>query len=355
MWSLVGESKRSETAVSIMNLLPGHIYHLCVIAVSAANFQTSSAILHVRTSLDPPQGDIGHPCGGPYIQAYAPRLSSLASPLAPVIPREQSTGQIQGKRTTSGKKTSVACASLHDNTSQGADEGKGTFTDESEGTVAQLAERLKGLQQENDTLDRQICQEEKEYETLLRELEDQRNELRQRVKEKDEASGDLRKHVNKLESVNRSAQSERSKREKLLQQKEAEKRKRSEDMIRWDEGIAEMRKTSDLLQNEKAQLEEESAKRVEEHRSKISHEQSEMKRLEDDIKGKGSRIKVLEEERRRLEGGDNEETKELDRLERERDRRWEVKMANLRAQYTSLINVHTQVCAILLLSYLGHY
>ncbi|KMU82507.1 hypothetical protein CIHG_00289 [Coccidioides immitis H538.4] len=67
----VGESKRSETAVSILNLLPGHIYHLCVIAISAANFQTSSAVLHVRTSLDPSQNEGTGACGGPYIQAYS--------------------------------------------------------------------------------------------------------------------------------------------------------------------------------------------------------------------------------------------------------------------------------------------
>ncbi|EAS32218.3 fibronectin type III domain-containing protein [Coccidioides immitis RS] len=339
----VGESKRSETAVSILNLLPGHIYHLCVIAISAANFQTSSAVLHVRTSLDPSQNEGTGACGGPYIQAYSPRPSSLVSPSAPIMSREHSSGPAQAKRASGGRKV-AASTSVPEHTSSNTpcDDGKGTIIEDSEETVEQLAGRLKNLQQENDTLDKQICQEEKEYESLLRELEDQRNELRQRVKEKDEASGDLRKHVNKLESVNRSVQSERSKRERLLQQKEAEKKKRSDDVVRWDEGISEMRKMLETLQNEKAQIEDESEKRIAEYRTKISQEQVEMKSLEDDIKVKGSRIKMLEEERRLLEGGDNEETQELDRLERERDRRWEVKMANLRAQYTSLINVHTQ-------------
>ncbi|EEP82228.1 conserved hypothetical protein [Uncinocarpus reesii 1704] len=333
----IGESKRSETAVSILNLLPGHIYHLCVIAISAANFQTSSAMLHVRTSLDPSQNEPSDACGGPYIQAYAPRPSSLIAPSAPIMSREHSSGPVQSKRTTSGRKAPVS-TSAPEYTAIGDD----SIVEDSEDTVEQLAERLKNLQQENDALAKQISQDKKEYESLLRELEEQRNELRQRVKEKDEASSDLRKHVNKLESVNRSVQSERSKREKLLQQKEAERKKRSDDMRRWSEGIIETKKLVERLQKEKAQTEDESEKRIADYRAKISDEHLGMKTLEEDIKMKGSRIKLLEEERRRLEGGDNEETKELDRLERERDRRWEVKMANLRAQYTSLINVHTQ-------------
>ncbi|KAI1989179.1 hypothetical protein LOZ53_003678 [Ophidiomyces ophidiicola] len=338
----VGESKRSETAVSVSNLLSGHIYHICVIAISAANFQTSSAVLHVRTNYDDSQGENGV-CGGPYIQAYAPRPSILTSPSAPVMTREHSSGPLQGKRSVAGRKGPLSASVTDYNTSHvTSDDGKGSSLEDSEETVERLAEQLKNMQQENDTLDRQICQEEKEYELSLGELEDRRDELRQRVKEKDEASGDLRKHINKLESLNRSAQSERSKREKQLQQKEAEKNKRADDIARWDAGVSEMRSAAERLQGEKAEIEKQSAKRLAEYRSKIRDEQTGMKALEEDIKVKGGRIKLLEEERRRLEGGDNEETKELDRLERERDCRWEIKMANLRAQYTSLINVHTQ-------------
>ncbi|WEW54804.1 hypothetical protein PRK78_000229 [Emydomyces testavorans] len=338
----VGESKRSETAASILNLLPGHIYHLCVISISATNFQTASAMLHVRTSVDASQNETTDACGGPYIQAYAPRPSSLMSPSAPIMSREHSIGPVQGKRTTIGRKPSTPAPCPEHVSHAAADDGKGSSAEDSEATVERLAERLKSLQQENDTLDKQICQEEKEYELLVRDLEDQRNDLRQRVKEKDEASGDLRKHVSKLESVNRTAQSERSKRERLLQQKEGERKKRADDIARWDERTVEMRKMVERLQSEKAQFQEKSAKGLAEYRNKISEEQAEMKTLEEDIKVKGSCIKKLEEERRRLGGEDNEETKELDRLERERDRRWEVKMANLRAQYTCLINVHTQ-------------
>ncbi|KAL1953338.1 hypothetical protein VTO42DRAFT_2992 [Malbranchea cinnamomea] len=331
-----GESKRTETAATILNLNPGHIYHICVTAVSAANFQTSSPVLHIRTTpASFPQNQDGNVSGSPIIQAYVPKPSPLVSPSAPVMSRELSGGQLAGKRASGGRKQESPAQT-------GGDISRRGSLDDAEESLEQLAARLKSLQEENENLDKQIYQEEKEHESLMKELEEQRNELRQRVKEKDEASGDLRKHVSKLESVNRTAQNERNKRERLLQQKEAERQKRKEDIIRWEAKLVEIKEEQSKVRKEKARIEEDAAKRMDECRAKIANEQAEMKALDEDIKVKGSRIKQMEDERRRLEGGDNEEERELDRLEKERERLWEVKLANLRAQYASLISVHAQ-------------
>ncbi|KAK2743777.1 hypothetical protein FQN57_004714 [Myotisia sp. PD_48] len=338
----VGESKRSETAASIFNLLPCHIYHICVIAISAGNFQTSSAVLHVRTCQPQFSSDRCEETssGDPLVQAYVPKAGSVTSPCAPVMSREQNGGPSQVKRAGGGRK-SVSSGAINEFVTHQQPDGR-SGNDECEESVEELAERLKGLQHENETLDKQIDQEDKEYEDALRELEEQRNCLKQRVKEKDDASGDLRKHVNKLENVNRAVQSERTKREKLLQQKEAERKKRAEDIIRWNDKTADIRNECSVVQAENTRLDEQAAKRIEKFRLKITSEQLEMKKIDEEIKIKGSRIKVLEEERRRLEGGDNEEAQELDRLEKERERFWDIKIANLRAQYTSLLSVHSQ-------------
>ena len=345
--SPAGESKRSETAVAISNLSPGHIYHVCVFAVSAANFQTSSAVLHVRTKqLSHSQSQDGSVGGGPIIRAYIPKPpTAVVSPAAPVMSREHSGGQLQGKRAVGGRKPPTTTTGLELATHVPVEEYQKTaIIDDADETLEQLVDKLKALQQENETLEKQICQEEKEHELMLRELEEQRVDLKQRVKEKEEASGDLRKHVNKLESVNRTVQSEKSKRERLLQQKEAEWKKRKEDIVRWDEQRAQMNAETVHVMEERERIELEAAKQVTEYRTKIADEQTEMKALDEDIKVKGSRIKKLEEERRRLEGDDNDDGRELDRLEKEREHFWEVKMANLRAQYASLISVYTQVC-----------
>ncbi|PGH35345.1 hypothetical protein GX50_01809 [[Emmonsia] crescens] len=344
----VGETKRSETGVTISNLSPGHIYHICVSAVSAANFHTSSSLLHVRTKAlsisDAHEDEVDG--GPPVVRAYISRPPAPSvSPSAPVMCREQSGGQTQGKRFSGNRKSFPPSNAGPDNATHTGAEGSQNAgsVDESDETLARLAERLKGLQQENETLEKQICMEEKEHELMLRELEEQRNELRQRVKEKDEASGDLRRHVNRLESINRTVQSEKSKRERLLQQKEAERQKRKEDIIRWDEQLVAMHGKISRAKEEKAQIESEASKQVNEYRSKITYEQAEMKTLDEDIKVKGSRIKDMEEERRRLEGDDTDDGRELDRLEKEKDHAWEVKLGALRTQYASLINAHSQV------------
>ncbi|KAF3491267.1 uncharacterized protein GIQ15_00784 [Arthroderma uncinatum] len=338
----VGETKRSETAVSIFNLQPNRIYHVCVIAISSANFQTCSAVLHIRTGQGPFPPEQNDENGGPpLIQAYVPKAATIVSPSAPVMSREHSGGVTQAKRSGGGRKSIGSTSTQEHTIPQAPDDGE-SIGNESEGSLKQLAERLKYLQQENETLDRHLFQEDKEYEQQLRDLEDQRNDLKQRVKEKDDASGDLRKHINKLESVNRTAQSEKSKREKLLQQKEAERKKRSEDIIRWDEKSIEIKAELANLQEEKSRIDEESTKQIEEYRRKVTEEQGEMKQIDEDIKIKGSRIKALEEERRRPEGDDNDEARELERMERERERFWDGKIAGLRTQYASLMNVHSQ-------------
>lgn len=340
---LVGESKRSETAVSIQNLTPAHIHHVCVTAVSGANFQTSSAVLHIRTTPSPfSENEDGDVCGDPIIRAYVPKPASLVSPSAPVMAREHSGGNAQGKRASGGRKSGPTSTAGQDQAAQAVVESRRASVDESDGSLEQLAERLKGLQQENESLDTQIRQEEKEHETTIKDLEEQRNDLKQRVKEKDEASGDLRKHVSKLESVNRTAQGDKNKRERQLQQREAERQKRKEDIDRWETKMREMQEEVAKINGEKTRVEEKATKRMDEYRGKISDEQTEMKNLDEDIQVKGSRLKQLEDERRRIQGGDNEEEKEFDRLERERDRLWEIKLTNLRAQYASLISVHAQ-------------
>ncbi|KAL2006556.1 hypothetical protein VTN00DRAFT_9224 [Thermoascus crustaceus] len=340
----VGESKRAETAVAISNLIPGNIYHLCVFAVSAANFQTASAVLHVRTKPLPlSQTQQNGTVGGPTIQASIPRSTAASvAPSAPVMAREHSGGQLQGKRSAGGRKLSPASTATDATHAQTDDLQKNQANEDTDETLEQLAERLKALQHENETVDKQINDEEEEHNVSLKELEKQRDELKQRVKEKDEASGDLKKHVNKLESVNRTVQSEKTKRERLLQQKEAERKKRKDDIVRWQEQISQMDKDIARAREEKSRVEEEAAKQTSQIRSKIANEQAEMKTIDDEIQDKGGRIKKLEEERKKLQGGDSEDGKELDRIDTERARQWEIRLSNLHARYATLVNLHTQ-------------
>ncbi|KAJ5578480.1 Fibronectin type III [Penicillium hispanicum] len=340
----VGESKRAETAVEILNLIPGSIYHICVLSVSAANFQTPSAILHVRTkSLPLSRTQQAASAGSPTIRASIPRSTAgLPTPSAPIMSREHSAGQLQAKRPSANRKLSPATGSTDFAHGQSEESHRGVSKNERDGSLEQLADRLKSLQQENENVERQSTEEEEEHIALLKDLEKQRDELKKRVKEKDEVNGDLKKHVSKLESVNRTVQGEKSKRMRLLQQKEAERKKRKNDITRWQEKITRMTADAAHAKEEKTRMEEEGKERAEEVRNKISKEQAEMKIIDDEIQDKGGRVKKLEEERQGLQGGDSEDGKELDRIDNERARQWELKLSSLHNRYATLVNIHAQ-------------
>ncbi|OJJ45625.1 hypothetical protein ASPZODRAFT_133481 [Penicilliopsis zonata CBS 506.65] len=340
----VGESKRAETAVEVLNLAPGSIYHICVLSVSAANFQTPSAVLHVRTkSLPLSQAQQNAPTSSPTIRASVPRSTTgLSAPSAPLMSRELSGGQLQAKRSSAGRKLSPAASGVDVSHSHQDDLQKAPLFDDGDGSLEQLADRLKTLQNENEAVDKQVVEEEQEHILLLKDLEKQRDELKKRVKEKDEASGDLKKHVYKLESVNRTVQSEKSKRERLLQQKEAERKKRKDEIARWRERISQMNKEKTEAQEARARLEEDEKERTEEIRQKIAKEQNELKLIDDEIQDKGGRVKKLEDERHNLQGGDSEDGRELDRIDNERARQWEIRLASLQTRYATLVNLYAQ-------------
>ena len=346
-FSAVRESRRVETAVEILNLIPGTIFHICVFSVSAANFQTPSAILHVRTkSLPLSQTQQNATVGGPTIRASVPRSTAgLAAPSAPLMSREHSGSQLQAKRTPGSRKLSPAANGTNDTShNHAADTQKGTPSDESDENQQQLAERLKSLKHENEALDKQAGEEEEEHIALLKELEKQRDDLKRRVKEKDEASGDLKRQVYKLETVNRTVQSERSKRERLLHQKEAEHKKRKNDMARWQEQASRLNKNIEQAKADQARVQEEAQKRKDHIREKIAKEHVEMKSIDDEIQDKGGRIKKLEEERKKLQGGDSEDgNNELDRIDNERARQWDARLGSLQTRYASLVSLHAQV------------
>ncbi|KAL4880148.1 hypothetical protein BJY04DRAFT_191788 [Aspergillus karnatakaensis] len=336
--SKVGETKRAETAVEILNLVPGSIYHICVLSISAANFQTPSAVIHVRTkSLPASQSEENAPSTGPTIRASIPRSTiGLSAPTAPLMAREHSGGPMQ-KRASVGRRQSPASGAdvLHGH----ADNIQNYDQNED---ISRLADRLKSLQQENDAVEKQTTEEDEEHIALLKDLEKQRDELRKRVREKDEASGDLKKHVNKLESVNRTVQSEKAKRERLLQQKEADRKKRKNDLTRWQEQIVQINVDTAQAREEKARIEEEGKKRADEVKEKIAKEQGEMKAIDEEIQDKGGRVKRLEDERKGYPEVDGEDGRELDRIDNERARQWELKLNNLQQRYATLVSLHTE-------------
>ncbi|KZZ98059.1 fibronectin type III domain-containing protein [Ascosphaera apis ARSEF 7405] len=370
----VAETRRSQTAVEISNLLPCRIYHICIVAVSAANFHTSSPVLHVRTKPHDPseQKDSSRSTSHantntsthsphsnntndeekvlddlPVVRPYTPVPSPQPGPaLPPSLSKDPSTTHLSSKRGAGGRKSTFSSSANLATDFATSEESQGNAADDDGDTdLPGWSARLLSLQNEMDSLQDQLEREAKEHSVLAAELEERRDELRKQVKEKDEISSDLKRQVNKLEAQNRTVQNEKSKHERILQQRDADRAKRREDVERWNSKLARMEEELQHLKEERERIENKTESRISELRKKITEEQAGMKSLDEEIKTKGGKIKKMEEERRRLEGDDSEENKEFDQLERERDSMWEKKLANLRSHYTSLIAVFTQAQA----------
>jgi hypothetical protein len=342
---IAGETKRTETTVSILNLVPGTLYDIRVFTVSAPGFQTPSAVLHLRTaqcSKSDPQ--IDNSDGYPTIRAYSAKSNAAISPpTAPAMAREHSGGQPMGRRGTTGKNKSPANLVLESQAVSQYDDSQRSSDEEVAGTLAQLSERFQKVQQDNEITENQILEEEEEFEAALRELECQRDELKQKVKERDEQSSELRKQVHKLESESRAKQNERAKKERQLQQKENQHKRRRDEISTWDEQISTMEEEISFVEKQQAAIEERTASEIRNLRKKIEDEQREVRLLDEENQEKALQIKALEEERTRLnEDEETEESREADRVDRERDLLWQERQHNLGITYSNICHAHNQ-------------
>ena len=338
----VGETKRTDIAVAILNLVPGTLYDVRVFAVSAACFQTPSQLLHVRTTPSPKSdAENVSECSSPTIRVSPVKVTMAVPALsAPGMAREVSGGQPQGRRQTAGRKHSTPGLGLEQSYSPNTDESSRSLSeDEGEASVGQLQERFRKVQQDNEAAEVQILNEEKEFEVAMKQLESRRDELKQSLKERDEVSSDLKKQVHKLESASRTAQSERSKKEKLLQQIENQRRKRRDEAAKWEMQIATMADEINGIETQKAALEKRTKSSVTELQQNVEEEQKEIKCIEEDNRERAAQIRALEEERKRLnEDEETDESREADQLEWEKDRQWQEMLYNLNSTYTTLAN-----------------
>ncbi len=330
--SLVGTTKKGEMGAGITGLCPGTKYAVRIFCIGTSTFQTPSAALHVRTHYLP--DDMEAPVFDPIVKGILVRNASLGAPLAaPSMAREISGGQPLGRRGTTGRRSSPAGYVID---AQGQDGSRGE-EDEQDENLAELSQKFQKIQQEIEGVEAQVEEDKEEFEATMRGLEARRDELKLSLKERDEQASDLRKQVNKAESLSRTAQSEKTKKERLLQQKESDRRKRRDDVARWEEATAAMKEEIAGIDKQKAAIERRTQAEIREIRRKIDEEQKEVVTLEDDNKDKALQIKSLEEERQ-LQNADEEtdETREADRLDRERDERWRARFNNLQQTYANL-------------------
>ncbi len=209
--------------------------------------------------------------------------------------------------------------------------------DDGNDDLASLSNRLRGIQQEIDTTENQITGDEDEYNTALNELESEREKLKAQLKERDSASGDLKKQVNKAEVASRAAHAEMKRKKDLLQRHESQRKKRREEITKWEEDISFMTKKQASVELDTTAVEEKTQSDIRQIRGKIEEEQEEVRALDEENREKASEIKALEEERQQMNmDEETDESREADRLDRERDEHFQRTMYDMQNTYRHL-------------------
>jgi chromosome segregation ATPase len=279
---------------------------------------------------------------GPHVEPASLAITT------PAMARELSGGHSHLKRLGNVRRNSPASAGLDQTPSLPSRAVDGNDSDDLQGaeqTVRQLTETLEGLRQENEQVERQIGEEDAEYEASRANFMKERDHLKHALKEREEASSELRKQVAQLDRANRAAQSKKAAKEKVLHQKEGERRKMKHDILRWDREIVDVGRELQEMGEEKTEIAEAKDQKTIDIRRDIRECQDSMKLMEEEIRIKGVHIKELEEERKKIGGvEDAEENRVSERIEKDHDLQWDMKLRGLQARYTTLWNALQQVC-----------
>jgi len=349
--SLVGDVSPQETSVTIENLQPDHYYVIRIVTLNAANFQAPSVPIRLRTlpveseqfynttpvkePRETGQDDDFTPT--PIIRPNKNLVDIIMPPIIPpVMTREHSSSISRHRRSEPGRRNSPA--------SQTADQARSAqeASDSSE-TIKQLTEKLDTFRRELEDMERQIKEEEEEFQSQKALLVEKRDEKKSALKEKEDASRDLRKEVATLERANAAAQTRRTQQEKMLQKKEAERKKLKEDTTRWEREAEELRVSTDEIQKQRVEYEASSETRIQELQNKHAEELQTNKSLEEVNRQKGIQIKVLEEERKTLEAGeDMGDTEGVETAEAEENRRWDELHSSLQQRYAEAWQLYTE-------------
>ncbi|KAF4631987.1 hypothetical protein G7Y89_g6147 [Cudoniella acicularis] len=340
----VGESSRMETAITVTGLKPGHFYNVRVIAVGSNNFQAGSRVIRLRTygrdgrpqldsgrvpsnlSLEEQQGAAAVESSdeSPAVRALGAGVETASPEGSQGMSREPSNNLTSPRRNTGGRKRSPSNAAVDHAALANISSKK------PEESMQQLTEKFEAIRRETEEVMGQVAKDTEEFRSQILDLMKERDEKKQVLKEKEEASEKLKKEVNYSERANRQAQNRKSQKEKVLRDKQSERAKMHADIARWRTEIDEMKAEREQWQVEKEKLLEEKEAKAKELRGTIRKRMSSLNGLEEEIRIKGLQIKELEEERKHLPGGqEDDESRGRDALDKQRELEWEKKEREL--------------------------
>ena len=341
----VGDTGRSEKSITVTGLKPAHFYNVRVIAVGSNNFQAGSRVIRLRTYNRDGRPELG---GG---QSDAPDEATNGAAMDDSdeqktcgVAIEPATGMPDGisalvregaslagsRRNTLARRHSPSSASEHPPLPSGQDIPEGSQS------MQELTQRFETIRKDTEDIISQMAREKEETERQMEVLSRERDERRKELRSKEEASEKLRKDVNASEKQNRQSQMRRAAKEKILHEKQAGRDKMMADMQRWEEDIEQMRRERKEWEQEKDKIAKETSEKVEEMKGNLRKRQNSLNTLEEEIRVKGLQIQELQEERKKLPGGEgdgDEESKAAEARERAKDAQYDARMSELTAKY----------------------
>lgn len=203
----------------------------------------------------------------------------------------------------------------------------------SEAEVRELGERFQGIKQEIEDTVALILKEEEDNKKLLDELELEKQQKKAEQKKKEEQTEKLKKEMGTTERAMRSTVQRKGQLEKELKTKQAERSRYQDNVTKMEKQIQEWRKEKGSFEEQKRSIEEEGKAKMAILRDANDKLQAECSQLEADLKSKREQVKVLEDERKKLPGGEDDEEWRQNNLEKRREwqrreREWNMKLYN---------------------------
>jgi hypothetical protein len=129
--------------------------------------------------------------------------------------------------------------------------------------LAELTEKFENIRKETEEITALVSKEENDVKLLMDELEAEKQEKKREHKKKEEQTEKLKKESNTTDRAMRNAMQRKAQKEKLLKEKQSERSKFHDNIVKWDQGINEMRREQEIFEKEKKDLEKDRDRKVE--------------------------------------------------------------------------------------------
>lgn len=330
----VGEiASNQDNFIIVSGLKPDHFYNVRVIAVGISNFQAGSRVIRLRTfSRDgrPQLGNSRLPSnftsdeqglssqvetvdenGAPRSPVPTVETAIISEAMSPPAPRDTNAPAATVlRRNTIGRRHSPSTTSLDQ---PPMPPPKSDPTEPTDAQMDSLGEKYKTLLRETEELADLIAKEEEDHKRMMNELEVEKQEKKKEQKEKEGQTEKLRREQGTAERQMRNALARKAQKEKVLKEKQAELAKMVDRTTGYEKGIEEMCRDQQGFSKEKKQLEEQKKTNEEGYRAEINALSTECSNLETELKERRTQVKELEDARKRLAGGeDDQEWQEKD-------------------------------------------